>query len=527
MPASNAQRLKQIVGILKRHQIQQGVDPIKFRKILEDLGPTYVKIGQIMATRQDIFSERYCKELAKLRDDVKPMPFDQVQQILQEAYGERLWQIYSQIEEEPLGSASVAQVHKAALGDGTAVVIKVQRPGIYEEMEEDVKLIRKAARLLKLSDVISSVVDVDMVLDEFWETTKQELDFTNEGHNGIRFHEYYKDMAYISSPCMYMEYSSRTILVMEYIDGWEIDDRESLGNAGYKCDEIARRLAENYIDQVTNKGFFHADPHAGNLRIRCGQIVFIDFGMMGTLTDRDRRLMKQGIKALAAQDAVLLTDTVLSLGVVRREPDYTKLTAAMEQYMDTYCDQSLQDIDLPKMVQDMFSICHVYNIALPKGISMLARSLVTIEGTMQVLDPDINIMKIVAARGTDYLDEDWGQLLKRLLRKSYAGLDHALDLPVQVSDVLTMMRRGNMKVNLDLLGSEAPIANFDRMVNRMVICILIASLLLSSSIICTTKMQPQLLGIPLLGLAGFFIAFCMSLWLFVKMLVLHRKNKPF
>lgn len=527
MPQSNLKRLGQIIAILRSHQVQKGMDPVKFKEILEDLGPTYVKIGQIMATRQDIFSERYCKELAKLRDDVKPMPFDQVQEILTRAYGQRLWEIYGHIEETPLGSASVAQVHKATLADGTPVVIKVQRPGIYEEMEEDVKLIRKASGLLKLSDVVSSVVDVDMVLDEFWETTKQELDFTNEGHNAIRFQECYKDTAYIGAPHMYMDYSSRTILVMEYINGWEIDERRQLEAAGYDCREIASRLARNYLDQVTDKGFFHADPHAGNLRIQAGKIVFIDFGMMGTLTDRDRRLMKQGIKALAARDSVLLTDTVLSLGVVRREPDYTKLSAAIEKYMDTWCDQSLEEIDLPRMVQDMFSICHVYNIALPKGISMLARSLVTIEGTMKVLDPRINIMKIVAQEGTDFLDEDWGVLARQLMRKGYGSLSHTLELPVQVSDVLSMMRRGKLKVNLDLLGSEVPIANFDRMINRIVICVLIASLLLSSSIICTTKMQPQFLGIPLLGLTGFFIAFCMSLWLFVKMLVVHQKNKPF
>nr|WP_289963120.1 AarF/UbiB family protein [Faecalibaculum rodentium] len=524
---SQLRRLGQILRILKKHKVTRGMDPVKFRQILEDLGPTYVKIGQIMATRQDIFSQRYCSELEKLRSDVKPMPFETVKEVLTEAYGPDLDKVFTRIDETPLGSASIAQVHKAWLKDGPMVVVKVQRPGIYQEMEEDIRLLRKASGILKLSDVFSSVVDVNVVLDEFWTSAQQEMDFTNEAQNAIRFRRDYEDCAWLSAPVVYEDLTSRKVMVMEYISGCEIDDDASLDAEGYDRHEIAMRLGTNYITQITDFGFFHADPHSGNIRVRDGQIVYIDFGMMGTLTDRDRRLMKQAIKALAVRDTLKLTDTILTLGVVKRPPDYANLTQSIEEYVSIYCENSLEDIDLPAMVQDLFTICHEYGIALPKGISMLARSLVTFEGTIEVLDPSTNAMKIISTQKASLLSSDWGRDLQHVLTRLQADADHMLNMPVQLSDILSMVRRGQLKVNLDLQGADSTIANFDRMINRIIVCLLIVALLMSSSIICTTKMKPEFLGIPLLGFAGFFIAFCMSMWLFVKMLFLHQKNKPF
>lgn len=524
---SQLRRLGQILRILKKHKVTRGMDPVKFREILEDLGPTYVKIGQIMATRQDIFSRRYCRELEKLRSDVKPMSFDTVRAVLTEAYGPDLNQVFERIDETPLGSASIAQVHKAWLKDGTMVVIKVQRPGIYQEMEEDIRLLRKASGILKLSDVFSSVVDVNVVLDEFWASAQQEMDFTNEARNAIRFRNEYQDCAWLDAPRVHEDLTSRKVMVMEYISGCEIDDDARLDREGYDRHEIADRLGVNYLTQITEHGFFHADPHSGNIRVRDGQIVYIDFGMMGTLTDRDRRLMKQAIKALAMRDTMKLTDTILTLGVVRRTPDYASLTQRIEEYVNLYCESSLEDIDLPAMVQDLFTICHEYGIALPKGISMLARSLMTFEGTIEVLDPSTNVMQIISRQKSSLLAGDWGRELQHILSRLLADAGRLLEMPVQLSDILSMVRRGQLKVNLDLQGADSTIANFDRMINRIIVCLLIVALLMSSSIICTTKMKPEFLGIPLLGFAGFFIAFCMSLWLFVKMLFLHQKNKPF
>lgn len=227
---STSARFAQIVSILRKHHLQKGMDPVKFRMILEDLGPTFVKIGQIMSTRQDLFSQRYCKELMKLRSHVTPMPFSMVEQIIQDTYGDLFHEEFESIDEICLGSASIAQVHAATLKTKERVVLKIQRPKIYEWMERDVALLRKAVKILNLSDIVSSVVDLDMVIDEFWYTAKQEMDFTIEAQFAKRFKNEYKDCKFIDAPKIYDEYTRKNILVMEYVDGIEITDSKNWMN---------------------------------------------------------------------------------------------------------------------------------------------------------------------------------------------------------------------------------------------------------------------------------------------------------
>lgn len=216
---SSKRRLAQIISILKKHQITKGVDPIKFREILEDLGPTFVKIGQIMSARQDMFSERYCVELIKLRDNVAPMDMETVRNVIEEEYGMDLEDVFIDFDVQPLGSASIAQVHKAKLKDGRDIVAKIQRPNIYATMERDISLVRRASKLLHLNEILGSVVDINIVLDEFWHTAKEEMDFLNEAKFAKRFTALNEDIQYIGAPKIEEEYSTSRVLVMEYING--------------------------------------------------------------------------------------------------------------------------------------------------------------------------------------------------------------------------------------------------------------------------------------------------------------------
>lgn len=524
---STKARFAQILSILNKHKVQKGIDPIKLRLVLEDLGPTFVKIGQIMSTRQDMFSERYCKELMKLRSNVTPLPFSTIESILKDTYGDHFSQIFSCIDQVPLGSASIAQVHSATLSNGDKVVLKVQRPHIYEAMERDVNLLRKAVRFLNLSDIISSVVDLDTVIDEFWFTAQQEMDFTNEAKFANKFRETYKACDYIDAPKIYDEYTKKHVLVLEFIDGIDITNKEQLLNAGYNLHDIADKLAYNFLTQIIEHGFFHADPHSGNLRIRDNRIVWIDFGMMGILDQRDRELMKNAVKAIIFHDTSRLVDIILTLGIYSQEIDYPHFSNDIERFMNRYLSISLDEIDLAKMVQDMFTICHQHHISLPKGISMLARGLLTMESTLIGLDPKMSMMKIVTSHKSTFTQFDLFKEIKEYTKRSFEAVNRSLDLPVQSSDVLKLIQRGQIKVNLNLLGSDQPIAKIDRMVNRMIICILIAALFVGSSLLCTTSMEPKILGIPMLGFFGFIVALAMSIWLFMKMLMLHKRNKSF
>lgn len=522
---NSKKRLAQIIGILRKHHISKGVNPEKLRLIIEDLGPTFVKIGQIMSTRHDMFSERYCKELRKLRSDVNPLSYDVIIEVMEEEYGCDIHEIFDTVETTPLGSASIAQVHKAILTDGKEVVVKVQRPNIYEMMERDIVLIRRASRLLRLSEVLGSVVDIDIVLDEFWIAAKEEMDFTIEASYATRFKETYKDLKYIGAPIIYREYTTTKVLMMEYIDGIEISDKERLLANGYELAEIADKLADNYISQIIDHGMFHADPHSGNLRIRDGEIVWIDFGMMGILDNRDRELMKQAVQAIVLNDSGKLVEIILTLGVHNDNVDYPLFLSDIETFMNQYLTLDLAQIRLDVMVQDIFAICHKHKISMPKGISMLARGMVSMESTLMDLNPTSNMLGIAANHMNTIPDIQVKKEVKKLGRKAYDATHRSLDIPVQVSDFMRMANRGQLKVNLNLIGSEVPIAKLDKMVNRIIICILAAALLVGSSLLCTTDMEPKTFGIPTIGFIGYIGSMIMGLWLLIKMLKLHKKNK--
>ena len=320
---SSKHRLAQIIAILKKHHLTKGIDPVKLRMILEDLGPTFVKIGQIMSSRQDMFSERYCQELTQLRDNVAPMNMATIRTVVEDEYGTDLEDIFMTFDQVPLGSASIAQVHKATLRNGKQIVVKVQRPSIYNMMERDISLVRRAIQLLRLNEVLGSVVDLNIVLDEFWQTAKEEMDFLNEAQYAEHFIKLNEDLLYIGAPHIETEYTTSKVLVMEYVDGFEIDNRDLLLKNGYDNHEIAVKISENYIKQIVDDGFFHADPHPGNLRIRDGKIVWIDFGMMGILKREDKDLMKQAVLAIGNNDTQQLADVILVLGVHEDRIDYT------------------------------------------------------------------------------------------------------------------------------------------------------------------------------------------------------------
>lgn len=525
---SRPKRFGQILSVLNKYQVTKRLTPQKLRLILEDLGPTYVKLGQIMSSRNDMLPKEYITELQKLRSDVEPMDYETVRQIIVNTYGKPPEELFAKFWAKPLGSASMAQVHQAQTWDGENVVVKIQRPNIYEQMEVDIDMMRKAAKLVNLSSVISSVVDIDSALDEFWNTAKQELDFTQEAKNATRFRENYKDWKYIGAPKIHDQFTRRDVLVMDDIQGCEIDDYAQLEKEGYSREEIARKLAYNYIDQVINKGFFHADPHAGNIKIDDGKIDWIDFGMMGDLSKRDSALMKEALHAVAEGNTTKLTDAILAIGIPTKEVDYTGFYSALDQFMQRYLNKSLENIEMTEMVQEMVDICHTYGIMLPRGIATLARSLVTMEGTMKDLDPGINIISIIASQQTSISDIDWEQTLQSFLKKLYRSASASLDLPVQTNDVLSLIRKGQLKTNLKVLDLEQIMPDLNKMVDRIVVCVLIAALLMGSSIICTTELKPKFLDIPLLGFVGFFISFCLSIWLFVKMLFRRRgKNSIF
>ena len=274
---SNIKRMREILSIIKKHDIKNGLTPIKAREMIEELGPTYVKLGQIMSMRSDLIPLEYCKEFEKLRASIAPLSFSTIRSIIEEELGQPIENVFKDIEEKPIGCASIAQVHLGHLLNGDTVVLKVQRPHIHEIMEADVRIMHKFPRLLKMVTGTGDLIDYRSIIDELWRTSQTEMNFLNEANNMNVFANNQKDIRYIKAPHVYNEYTTNHLLVYSYIDGIPIDAIKRLKYEGYDLDEIALKMADNCCKQILDDRFFHADPHPGNILIDEGKIAWIDF----------------------------------------------------------------------------------------------------------------------------------------------------------------------------------------------------------------------------------------------------------
>ena len=514
----NRERLGEITAVLRKHHITRGVTPEKLRAILEELGPTYVKLGQIMSLHSDVLPQRYCDELMKLTSEVTPMPFETVEEVINRSYREDWHHIFSSIEKETLGSASIAQVHRAKLLDGTDVIVKVERKGIYDIMARDIGLLKRAVNLLPPVGGFKNVVDLEMVLDELWATAQEEMDFLKEAANMEEFAHNNQGIRYIRCPKLYHEYTTSRVLVMEYIGGCPVDDRASLLAEGYDMGEIGRKLVNNYVKQVMDDGFFHADPHPGNVKVMDGKIVWIDMGMMGRLSNRDRNLMARAVRAIAVGDIAVLEATILELGDIQGKIDSGKLYGELRDLMDRYGNASMGSIDAVEFFKDTMEIMKNNSIKLPHGMTMLVRGLTQMQGVLLNISPDINMAEIAAGRLKEEMLQNFDLRTEagKAGRRVYKAVGRSLDIPPLIKIALEEYLKGQARVHMELDATKEFSHLMRRLVRNVVMGLWVMALLISSSIICTTEMKPQLLGIPALGFFGYVLAFAICLYIFIR-----------
>ena len=514
----NRSRMKEIRQVLFRNQITRGVTPEKLRIILEELGPTYIKLGQIMSLHSDILPRAYCDELIKLNSDVAPMPFSEVEEVINRSYREDWHQVFASIDEAPLGSASIAQVHHARLLSGEDVVVKVQRKGIYDTMARDIGLLHRLVKLMPSVGGIKNVVDLGMVLDEMWAVAQEEMDFLKEAANVEEFARNNEGIAYIRVPRLYHEYTTSRVLVMEYVGGCPIDDRDHLKKRGYDLEEIGRKLVNNYMKQVMEDGFFHADPHPGNVKVHDGKIVWIDMGMMGRLTARDKALMERAIRAIAVSDIAGLESTVLELCETKGKVDDGRLYRELRTLIDRYGKMSLGNIDIVDFFMQVLDIMKQNGLRLPHGMTMLGRGLNHMQGVLTEISPDVNMMDIAAARVRENAFEnfDLGREIRHGGKKLYTAAYKTVEIPPLVKSSLEEYLKGQARVNITLESNREFTDLIRRSVRNIVMGLWVMALLIGSSIICTTDMHPKLLGIPALGFFGYILAFAICLYIFIR-----------
>ncbi len=521
----NKERLKEIVSIFTRHEIVKGLNPQKLRMIIEDLGPAYIKLGQILSMHPDIIPKDYCQELSKLTSHVKPMAFDEVKRVVEASLACSLDEVFPFFSQDPLGSASIAQVHRAQLQDGSQVVVKVQREGIRETMAQDISLMHKAAALLKLTRATGDVIDFHMILDEMWAVAQEEMDFLTEASNAEHFAELNQDIRYSGCPKIYRDYTASRVLVMEYIRGSSIGDTQALIDQGYDLKEIAAKLTDHYLKQIIEDGFFHADPHPGNIRICEGKIIWIDLGMMGHLSVRDRNHFGKIVAAIACQDEQQVAESILALGESRGHVEHTLFYADIDDLLQKYGDLDMGGMDLSKVMEDLLEVCKRYHIAMPSGFSMLARGLATLEGVISVLDPEMNVIAIASSRMSRYFwkDVNWRQVFGEGAQEILESTRKSWRIPGLTATFLKRMLKGQTSIHLELGASDPLIRLLSLWVDKLIAGILVAALLISSSVVATTNMRPQILDIPALGALGYAAALVLFIWIFYHTIKRNKK----
>ena len=516
---TRTRRLKEIYSILQKHHFLRGFSPEEFRAMLEDLGPSFVKIGQTLSTRSEILPKAYCDELKKLQMECDPLPFDQMLAALDDIYGERQGDIFDAIDPTPLGSASLAQVHKARLANGDIVAVKIQRPGVKATMALDIDIMRRVARQASRFMKDDQMLDLRDVVEELWATFLEETDFQREAANLQEFARLNKDVAFIDSPHVYPELCSEYVLVMEYIDGIPILVTDRLRAAGYDLEEIGEKILDNYATQILDHGFFHADPHPGNLLIRNGKVVYIDLGIMGRLSPHDRAGFGNIIQAVGMQSATELKSALMSFAIAKDNAaiDHTRFLADLDLLLEDYGSCDVADIDIGMFLNDILMLTRSCKVTLPSSITSVSRGLVTLEGTILPFIPNENVVSIINAhiqRTKDPAEELAGAMedLALALRSSARG---SMDAAQYSGEALKMLTRGQLKVNTEVLGSEAPLSHLGKIVNRLTIGIIIAGLFIGSSMLSLSSMEPRLLGVPVLAFFGYLGAAILSLWVVV------------
>lgn len=520
-------RMNEIVRIMRQYKVLHGLTPAQAVEVLQALGPTYVKIGQLASNRSDLLPKAYCDAFEKLRDDANPMPFDVVIEQIDRAYGKSWHEVFASIDPVPLGAASIAQVHKATLLDGTTVAVKVRRPGVAESMAEDIMLMK---HLLALGEFASNshrdiLLSLEGFIEEIERTTASEVDFTSELHNLMRFHDELADEEGVTSPVAYPQYSCESVLVMEFVQGTEISHTEELRQQGVDVNALARRVCQSYVTQVLDDGFFHADPHPGNILVRDGDVVWIDLGMVGTLTVSERMLVGKVFTAVATDNAYLLKEAVMGLVHVLGPVDHGALLEALSRLLAEYSTAEMKEINVGTVLTEVIEVLRGQNMMMTSSVTMLARGFVTIEGVIAQVAPDISVIEIVSkhviAQQAD--PKFLATQLIDLATTSAASAEALAKLPTQLSNTLEMLDRGQIKVNGDIEVSSRILATAYASVGRISLALLSAGLFLGSSILCTTAMQPQLLGVPLLGVLGYVGAFVLGAYTVFHILVSRHR----
>jgi len=504
-----------------REQLSRLSSPERLRLVFEELGPTFIKLGQLLSTRPDLIPADFLGELSKLQDDIPPFSGEEVRAIFEEELGRAPEEIFPTFDVEPLAAASIGQVHQATLDDGTAVVIKLQRPGIENIIAVDLEILAHIAELMEqyLEEVQGH--QPMAIVHEFARSLSREIDFSIELANIQRFSQQFEGNSDIHVPEVYPELSTERLLVMEHVQGIKASQVDTLREQGYDLTLIAKRGADLVMEQIFVHGFFHADPHPGNIFILPDNVIcFLDFGQMGRLSLRDREDFTDLVLDLVAGNEQKVVTGVLKLTVQLGEVDRDGLGQDLGNLMDLYLYRPLGELEAGKILQDLLDLVSRHKLSFKPSLYLMMKALSTVEGVGLMLDPKLELIRQAKPFMRRIRLERMrpGRIAEEISNTGSSYLNLFRELPDDLHTILQQLRKGRMRLEFEHRGLKALGVTLDRVSNRISFAIVLAALIVGSSLIILSDIPPRWHSIPVIGLLGFLVAGIMGFWLLLSII---------
>ena len=504
----------QIIPRLKR-DIDSGMSRAeRMRLAAEALGPTFVKMGQILSMRPEIIHPDIAIELQKLQDEVAPVPFEEIKSVIRNELKEEPEKVFAEIIEEPLAAASIAQVHRAMLHSGKSVVLKVQRPDIKAIIDVDMEILADLARILSKHSQGLIAQNPVAIVNEFDRSIHRELDFLQEGRSIQRFGRMFADDSTVFMPAFYPELSSPRLLVMDYVDGIKASNLAEIADAGLDRIVIAKRGARLILRQIFEFGFFHADPHPGNIMVLDENIIApLDYGMVGHLDEPAIDELGNVLIGVIRKDVRRILRSFEQLGISHGYESSSSLYVDMEDFINRYYEIPLQQLQVSTLLSEIFDIVQKHHLTIPPNLSLMLKALVTVEGLGRTLYPEFDFvsevrpyLKKVTLHRYDPRRRFRDMLI--LLEDMYRLIE---ELPPGIQDILRKVRQGELKVQFEHRNLERLTMEMNRSSSRLAAAVIIGSLIVGSSLVMQVKLGPSLFGFPLLGIIGYLLASVLGL----------------
>ena len=503
-------RSRQIAGVLLSHgwdflrnneqritrantSIAVNARPLHLRLALEELGTTFIKLGQILSTRADLLPPEYLVELSKLQDGAAPVPFEEIQEVLAAELGQPIEHIFAQFDPVPLAAASIGQAHTATLGDGTEVVVKVRRPGVVEQVNEDLEILKELAATAGRHWSFADQYDLTGLVEEFSQTLRRELDYIREAHSAERFAVNFATDSHIHVPRVFWEATTSRVLTLERIRGVKINDLKALDEQGTDRRWLADYATNVVLKMVCEDGFFHADPHPGNFFIEPnGTIGLIDFGMVGVIDEQTQELLAELLITINHQDADRLVDVFLDLGVTQKRIDRASVRRDIDQLLTTYWGLPLGELKVTALLNDVYTIMRRHHLHLPSNLALLLKTVIMIEGLGVTLDPDFHLPKVLTPYTERLVLRQYSPFrwVRNFGRSSLELAKFAVEMPQHLRRIATAAENGNLQIGMRPEGFDPVIDRLERIANRIVLGVIAAAFINGLAVLVSVYRPP-------------------------------------